>query len=292
MLTEKSNQNLNSNNEDFNQGLSNHLIIQVKPSTDKLISLKKVRHLIDLNYIDSINFIILPECFSCPYGVKYFKEYAEELIITPENPTIQMLYEISVDYPEIYLIGGTIPEKAGDKYYNTCTVWLGGKMIATYRKIHLFDINIPDKVNFKESDILSPGTTPTIIDTPYGRIGIGICFDLRFNNLSNYYAQHNCHIIVYPGSFTQYTGKLHWELLLRARAIDSQCWVIGVSTALNTELDYHSYGHSMIVEPWGKVVSPYVGNKEIAFIEKIDINMCKYFQNNIPLKENKIKLYE
>ena len=271
---------------------SEHLIIQIKSSTNKLDTLEKVRQIINLNIRDSVNFIILPECFNCPYGIKYFKEYAEELIISPKNPTIQMLHEISVDYSDIYIIGGTIPEKDGDKYYNTCTVWLGGKIIASYRKIHLFDINIPDKVKFIESDILSPGSTPTIIETPYGKVGLGICFDLRFNNLSNYYAHHDCDIIVYPGSFTQYTGKLHWELLLRARAVDSQCWIIGVSTALNKELDYHSYGHSMVVEPWGKIVSPQIEDEETVFIAKININECKYFQNNIPIKANIVELFK
>jgi omega-amidase len=267
--------------------ISEHLIIQNQPGQDKLVNLKKVRFLIDSNYKSSVNFIILPECFNCPYGTVYFKDYAEELAITPKNPTVQMLHEISIDYPSVYIIGGTIPEKDKDKYYNTCTIWINGKIIDTYRKIHLFDINIPDKVNFKESDVLSPGTKPTIVETPYGNIGIGICFDLRFNNLSNYYADKNCHIIVYPGSFTQYTGQLHWELLLRARAVDSQCWVIGVSTALNLELDYHSYGHSMVVEPWGKVTSLDISDQEAVFIEKINIDLCKYFQNNVPIKANK-----
>lgn len=92
-------------------GTSEHIIIQIKPSYDKLMTLKKVRQMINSNIKDSVNFIILPECFNCPYGVKYFKEYAEELFITPKNHTIQILHEISVDYHEVYVIGGTIPEK-------------------------------------------------------------------------------------------------------------------------------------------------------------------------------------
>jgi len=270
--------------------ISEHLIIQNRPGLNKYLTLQRVRYLINANYKNSVNFIILPECFNCPYGVKYFKEYAEELLIKPENPTMQMLHEVSVDYPSVYLIGGTIPEKDEDKYYNTCTIWLNGKIINTYRKIHLFDVNIPNQINFKESDVLSPGTQPTIIQTPYGKIGIGICFDLRFNKLSNYYAANDCDIIIYPGSFSQYTGQLHWELLLRARAVDSQCWVIGVATAINNELDYKSYGHSLVVEPWGKVTSLDTKDKEIAFIEKINIDRCQYFQNSIPIKANKVDI--
>lgn len=268
--------------------ISQHLIIQSKPLVSKFETLKNIKQLISTHINDSINFIILPECFNCPYGVKYFKEYAEELVVSTNNPTIHTLHKISINYPTVYLIAGTIPEKQGDNYYNTCTIWFCGEIIGSYRKIHLFDINIPDQINFKESDVLSPGTKPSIINTPYGKIGIGICFDLRFNSLSNYYAENDCQIIIYPGSFSQYTGKLHWELLLRARAVDSQCWIIGVSSALNTDFDYKSYGHSMVIDPWGKIMSPNIKDKECAIIEKIDVAMCKYFQNNIPLKNNKV----
>ncbi len=264
---------------------SNHLIIQNQPGLDKKMNLDNVNMLIENNINISINFIILPECFNSPYGINYFKQYAEELIVSDDNPTVKLLHTISTKYPKIYLIGGSIPVKENDKYYNTCTVWYNGNIVCTYKKIHLFDISIPNNgIFFQESQILSPGTKPVFFDTEYGRVGLGICFDLRFNTLSNYYAKNNCDIIVYPGSFTQYTGTLHWELLLRARAVDSQCWIIGVSTALNNDLTYKSYGHSMVVDNWGRVCSADIGDSPNIIIQNVNISDNKNFQSSIPIK--------
>jgi predicted amidohydrolase len=266
--------------------ISNHLIIQNKPTKSKTFNLLKIKTLITENKISNINFIILPECFNCPYGIEYFKEYAEELVISENNPTISFLHEISKLNPEIYLIGGSIPEKYNESYYNTTTVWLNGEMICVYRKMHLFDIAINDKIVFKESSVLTPGKNPSFFTTPYGRIGLGICFDLRFNDLSNYYSKNNCDMIVYPGSFSKYTGELHWELLLRTRAVDSQCWTLGISTAFNPDLNYQSYGHSLICDPWGRVVSEKLGDKEGVIIVKIDTRICKSFQDSIPVRKS------
>lgn len=266
---------------------SEHLIIQNKPTVFKHANLIQVEKLINDNITPTTNFVILPECFNSPYGINYFEIYAEELIINDDNPTIKMLYNISIKYKNVYIIAGTIPEKRKERYFNTCTIWLNGEIIDTYRKIHLFDIDIPGQITFKESDVLTPGYKPTILNTQYGKIGIGICFDLRFNKLSNYYTENDCDIIVYPGSFTQHTGKLHWELLLRARAVDSQCWIIGVSSALNTELDYHSYGNSMVIEPWGNKVSEDIKDNEGIFTIKINPEISTKFKINIPLIKNK-----
>ena len=267
---------------------SKHLIIQNKPTKNKIMNLYRLSELFDRNINNSINFVILPECFNSPYGVNYFIEYAEELNINDKNPTVKFLYDYSIRYPKIYFVAGSIPEKKNDKYFNTCTVWKNGEIITIYIKIHLFDVDIPDQVCFKESKTVSAGDKPVYFDTEFGRIGLGICFDLRFNNLSNYYAENKCDIIIYPGNFTTYTGKLHWELLLRTRAVDSQCWVIGCSSATNHDLEYHSYGHSMVVEPWGKVVSPEINDQENVFVCEIHPELAKSFRRSIPIQNNKV----
>lgn len=264
---------------------SNILIVQNKPTNSKTFNLFKIRTLIMENIKSNFNIVILPECFNSPYGIEYFKEYAEELIVSDNNPTIRTLQFISKLIPNVYLIGGSIPEKLNESYYNTTTVWLNGEMICVYRKMHLFDVSINDKVTFKESSVITPGPSPSFFDTPYGRIGLGICFDLRFNDLSNYYSKNKCDMIVYPGSFSKYTGELHWELLLRTRAVDSQCWTIGVSTAYNPELNYQSYGNSLVCDPWGRVVSEKLDDKEGVLIVKIDTSICKSFQDSIPVRK-------
>jgi predicted amidohydrolase len=135
---------------------------------------------------------------------------------------------------------------------------------------------------FKESSVLSPGSSPTIIKTPWGNVGMGICFDLRFNELSNYYKQNNCKMIFYPGNFTEWSGKKHWKLLLQSRALDTQCFIIGCSTALNNNMEYRSYGHSQIVNPWGEVLCEF-SNEPKSTIVEIDLSIVEEVKRRIPI---------
>jgi len=149
----------------------------------------------------------------------------------------------------------------------------------------LFDVNFQDAniFVFRESDVLSPGDKPAFFNTPWGNIGLGICFDLRFNKLSNYYKENDCKLICYPGNFTQWSGNLHWELLLRARAVDNQCFIIGCSNALNVDMEYKSYGNSMIVDPWGQVLIKY-DNSINSNVQNLDIKQTEKMKKCIPLK--------
>lgn len=255
-------------------------LIQNKPGNNKLENLNEVEKKIP---DEDFNLLVLPESFNSPYGVKFFKKYAENLKIG--GPTLLFLKKLSLKYKDTYIVGGSIPEEKDNKYYNTCTVWNNGTMIAVYRKIHLFDVSFPDANNFvfKESDILSNGEKPVFFNTPWGNIGLGICFDLRFNKLSNYYRDNDCKLICYPGNFTEWSGKLHWKLLLKARALDNQCFIVGCSTALNIDADYKSYGHSMVVNPWGDVFVEFDNliNSCVHTINMKEIEKIKYY---LPLK--------
>jgi len=155
-------------------------------------------------------------------------------------------------------IAGSIPERdASDgRVYNTCVV-MGpdGEVVAKHRKMHLFDIDIPGRITFKESDTLSAGDAVTTFDTPWGKCGVGICYDIRFPYLSLLMRQAGCKMLFYPGAFNMTTGPAHWELLQRARALDTQCYVATVSIARNPESTYQAWGHSTVVNPWGEVVA-------------------------------------
>ena len=256
-------------------------LIQNKPGYNKITNLQQINRLIKIRNEKEYDFIVLPECFNSPYGIKYFKDYAEEL--KKGNLTFDFLKLKSTQLNNKYIIAGSIPEKEGDKYYNTCSVWYNGSIICKYRKINLFDINIKGQVSFKESSVLSPGEYPQFFETKFGKIGLGICFDLRFNQLSNYYAKNNCVLIIYPGCFTEYTGKLHWKTLLKARALDSRCFIIGCATAKNKDMDYHSYGHSTIVEPMADIIGE-LDNEEGILICKLDLDKTIHMRNSIPFK--------
>jgi omega-amidase len=122
------------------------------------------------------------------------------------------------------LIGGSIPERAeNDKLFNTCTVWgPTGNLLGRHRKVHLFDIDIPGKITFQESKVLSSGNQLTTVVTEFGNIGIGICYDIRFPEMAQIYRQKGCDLLFYPGAFNMTTGPAHWQILQQGRALDNQ----------------------------------------------------------------------
>lgn len=204
------------------------------------------------------NLVVLPECFNSPYGVKYFGQYAETLRPFPPSkdasPSYHALSEMAKE-AKVYLVGGSIPEAEGEgkerKLYNTnLTFNPKGDLIASHRKVHLFDIDIPGKITFRESDALTPGNKVTIVDLPeYGQIAIAICYDVRFPELGTVAARRGAFLLLYPGAFNLTTGALHWELQARARAMDNQVYVGLCSPARDMKADYNAWGHSMIVDP-------------------------------------------
>ncbi|GCB67240.1 hypothetical protein scyTo_0012118, partial [Scyliorhinus torazame] len=227
------------------------------------------------------------ECFNSPYGTNYFPEYAEKI---PGEST-QVLSEVAKEHG-IHLIGGSIPEEDGGKLYNACTVFApNGSMLMKYRKIHLFDIDVPGKICFRESEAFSPGSTMCTFDTPYCKIGIGICYDIRFAELAHVYTKRGCQLLVYPGAFSMTTGPAHWELLQRARAVDNQVYIAAVSPAHNENDSYVAWGHSSVVNPWGEVVAK-AGSEETIIYADIDLKYLSDIRQQIPvLKQKRQDLY-
>lgn len=185
-----------------------------------------------------------------------------------------------------YLIGGSIPEYVADtkKYYNTSLVFSPtGSLIATHRKTHLFDIDIPGKITFRESDVLSPGNKVTIFDIPeYGKIGLAICYDIRFPELAMIAARKGCFLLVYPGAFNTTTGPLHWSLQARARAMDNQVYVALCSPARDMDATYHAWGHSMVVDPNAAVMAETEEKEDIVYGE-LDEKKLDETRTNIPI---------
>lgn len=161
-------------------------LVQLKGSKDKLANIQnasqKIREAVEQH---KPRLVTLPECFNSPYGTKYFREYAETI---PTGDTSQKLSELAKELG-VYIVGGTIPEVGeNNEIYNTCTVWSpGGKLIAKHRKMHLFDIDVKGDIRFKESETLSPGNQFTIMEVDGHKIGIGICYDMRFDEMAKIY---------------------------------------------------------------------------------------------------------
>lgn len=159
----------------------------------------------------------------------------------------------------LHLLLGSFAERSADpeKVYNTSVLFgPDGRVIAAYRKIHLFDVDVNAETRFKESDTVVPGDAVVCAETALGTVGLSVCYDLRFPELYRALRDKGAGVITIPSAFTLTTGKDHWEVLIRARAIETQCWVIapGQSGKHDDGGLRHSWGHSMIVDPWGHVV--------------------------------------
>lgn len=264
-------------------------LCQMNVIDNKKENLKKASLMIAQSLKENADFIVLPEMFNCPYSNDKFVEYAEK------EKTSKTLMEISklACENEVYILAGSIPEKENDRLYNTSYLFdKNGDIIAKHRKMHLFDIDVKGKITFKESDVLTAGNDFTIADTEFGKIGIGICYDIRFPELARIMTQKGAQILFYPGAFNMTTGPAHWELLFRSRALDNQVYCVGVAPALNEDASYHSYGHSIITSPWGEVISE-ADEKESLIISEIDLSEIKKIREELPLLKNKREdLYE
>lgn len=252
-------------------------IIQLKVGENKSENVQRAVSLIREAAEKGSKIVALPECFNSPYGTKFFPKYAE---LIPDGETSQSL-SAAAKNNKVYLVGGSIPEECGGKLYNSCTIWNpAGELIAKHRKIHLFDIDVPG-IKFKESETLSPGDSLTTFTADGVKIGIGICYDVRFEELARIYRQENCDMVLYPGAFNMTTGPMHWELLLRGRAVDCQLFTAGIAPAQDKTAGYLSYGHSMVVNPWGKVLGEANLDEEVICVD-IDLDEVSKMRSQIP----------
>ncbi|KAK6865025.1 nitrilase family protein [Apiospora arundinis] len=278
--------------------------IQLASGPDKAANLSHARDKVLEAARDGAKIIVLPECFNSPYGCDYFPAYAETLLPSPpprdQSPSFHALSAMAAE-AKAYLIGGSIPEaepettstssgslgeggKKDKKYYNTSlTFGPDGGLLASHRKVHLFDIDIPGKITFRESDVLSPGNKVTLVDLPdYGRIAVAICYDIRFPELATVAARKGCFALIYPGAFNTTTGPLHWRLQGQARAMDNQIYVAMCSPARDESASYHAWGHSLIVDPMAQVLVE-ANEVETTVSWELDNNKIEETRKNIPL---------
>lgn len=226
--------------------------------------------------------ITLPEMFNTPYDNSKFIEYCEE---ETTSKTLNSMQDIARE-ENIYLQSGSIPEKESNHLYNTAyLINPKGKIIGKHRKMHMFDIDT-DNMKFTESDTLTPGDSVTTIKTPLANISIAICYDIRFPELWTLMNKNNSDIILLPGAFNKTTGPLHWETLIKARAIDNQCYVVATSPSQIENPYYVAWGHSMIVNPWGKIIAKAHENEEILYAN-ITQSSLSSVRNQIPVLTNR-----
>ena len=250
----------------------------MKTSENKDLNISTAKEGIEQVVKKGAQIVILPEIFNSPYDTKKFREYSEET-----NGKTWTFLSTMAKNNKIYLIGGSIPERENDKIYNTSFIFdSDGNQIARHRKMHLFDIDIKGGQSFKESESLTPGNSICVFNTSFCSIGVCICFDMRFPELSRLMALKGAQIIIVPAAFNMTTGPPHWESMFKQRAIDNQCFTIGVAPARDEKASYISYANSIIVNPWGKII--YRANeKECYDVIDIDLSEINSIRQQLPL---------
>lgn len=254
-------------------------LIQMHVTADKAYNLQSAGRWIENCASQGAALVVLPEMFCCPYDSAVFPEYAE-----PEGGSIWQALSAAARQAQIYLIGGSMPERdAAGQIYNTCYIFdPQGRQIGKHRKMHLFDIDVSGGQRFRESDTLSSGNQITVVETTFGKVGVAICYDIRFPELARLMTLQGASILAYPGAFNMTTGPAHWELLFRTRALDNQVYTIGCAPARDEKAGYISYGHSIIVSPWGKTIGELNAN-EGCLITDIQLEEVERVRRELPL---------
>ncbi|ESN93857.1 hypothetical protein HELRODRAFT_186060 [Helobdella robusta] len=266
-------------------------LIQFTVGSDKAANLNKICSLVKQTCLDhKPNIVALPECCNSPFGHEYFNEYAESIV---DGPSVKMFSSVAKEN-KIFLVAGSVPEKGNDgKLFNTTTVFNpDGNHISTFRKVHLFDIDVKGKFSFQESKTLTAGDSLATFSAYGWKIGLGICYDIRFAEMAQLYSRAGCKLLIYPAAFSMATGPYHWEILTRGRALDNQCYVAAVSPSRCLTASFVAYGHSIVVNPWGEIVTK-ADETDKTIVADIDLNYLEEVRETIPIsKQKKTEVFE
>lgn len=258
-------------------------LCQMMITSRKMDNLTKVENMVAEAARRGAGLVVLPEIFNVPYDTAAMAANAE---LFP-GPTAALLSDLARTN-RIVLVGGSIPEKdGGGNVYNASYIWnQEGSLIGRHRKMHLFDIDIPGQISFKESDVLSRGNSLQIIRNGQLVFAVIICYDVRFPELARLAALQGAQLLIIPAAFNMTTGPAHWQLLMRSRAADNQIYVIACSPARNRAAGYQAWGHSLIVDPWGSIIIEGDAGEEIIEAE-IDLSMIDKVRAELPLLQHR-----
>src|SRR5688500_8152250 len=250
-------------------------LVQINTQDDKDANLRRAEELVDAAVARGARFVVMPEYVSF-LGPKEQHEAIAEPI---PGPTTERFAAKAREHG-IFLLGGSIHEQSDTPgmYYNTSVMFdPAGEIIATYRKIHLFDIDLTGNVTANESSTILPGNDIVTADVDGHTVGLSICYDLRYPELYRQLALEGVEILLVPAAFTTFTGKDHWHVLLRARAIENKTSVLAPGQfGAHGENNSQCYGHSVIIDPWGTVIAEssdsegvVVADLDFAYLQKI-----------------------
>lgn len=258
--------------------------IQMTSGADKSKNLDVATHLIRKAVNLGAKFVGVPENFAWMGPEPEREANAEPL----DGPTLSRMQALAHEFKITVLAGSVLEEGApGGRLHNTSVVFgPDGARLGVYRKMHLFDVEVGDGQTYRESAAVAPGTEVVVADTPVGKVGLSVCYDLRFPELYRKHSELGAVLLTVPAAFTLATGKDHWEVLLRARAIENQAYVIAPAQQGRHPKDRWTWGHAMVVDPWGLVTARCSEGEGLAFAE-LDLELLGRIRKNLPALQHR-----
>ncbi len=267
-------------------------LLQMKTAATPEENIVKIKEMLKKAKAQGADMAVLPEMCCCPYENSAFVRYA----MPADSPFLTEIAETAKELG-LYIVAGSVPEADGKKIYNTSFVYdSSGSCIAKHRKVHLFDINIEGGQYFMESDTFTAGREGTAFDTPWGKFGLMICYDIRFPEMARITSRNfdrftPTNAIIVPAAFNMTTGPAHWELSFRMRALDNQVFMIGCAPARDINSSYTAWGHSIVTDPWGSVIEQ-LDEKEGILTVELDFDRVGKVREQLPLlKHRRTDLY-
>ncbi len=252
--------------------------IQINSSSNMLDNIAKIEDFSASAVASGAHFVVTPENAFLMAGNEQNKIYYNQ----DEHPAVKASAEIAKRHKIWFLAGSIAVAAANDKNYNRSILFNPkGEIAAKYDKIHLFDVEVGDGQTYRESSRIVAGNEAIIVDTEFGKLGMSVCYDLRFPHLYRALAKAGAKMITIPAAFTQVTGEAHWHVLLRARAIETGCFIIAPAQTGTHAGNRQTYGHSLIINPWGKIIAE-AGTEEGIIYADIDLSEVDKARSMLP----------
>jgi predicted amidohydrolase len=255
--------------------------LQITSRDDVDSNLSRVEALCRQAVADGAVLVVAPECFA--YLGPEEGKFAIAEPLPDGGPILRRMAQLARETRSELVLGGFYEKTAAPRKVRNACIHLDeeGKLKAVYRKIHLFDVDLPDGTKLEESATVEAGKDVVVTDTRVGRLGLSVCYDVRFPELYRKHVDLGATLLTVPSAFTLTTGKDHWHVLLRARAIEAQCYVIAAAQTGHHFGNRRSYGHALISDPWGCVVAD-CGEDEGYALAAIDSELVERVRTNLP----------